>query len=86
VQVRFTNASGDPSGDRLAHPVWDDLERLESRRRQLQLEHELAVRRLDEAKPKETRDLRAAWRDYCEVIAELDDTIAALQHLRADTD
>jgi hypothetical protein len=72
--------------DQPARPVWADLERLESRRRQLQLEHDLAVRRLDEAEPKEACDLRAAWRDYCEVIAELDDTTAALQHLRTDTD
>lgn len=80
--MRLTNTSGDPLADRLTPPVWDDLERLESRCRQLQQEHDLAVRRLDEVQPEEAGDLRAAWRDYCEVIAELDDTTAALQHLR----
>lgn len=80
----FTNASGDPLADRLAYPVWDDLERLESRRRQLQVEHDTAVRRLEGARPEEPCDLRAVWRNYCEVIAELDDTTAALQHLRTD--
>lgn len=71
--MRFTNAAADPSA------------RLESRRRQLQLERELAVRRLDEVGPQAACDLRAAWRNYCEVIAELDDTTAALRQLRDRT-
>jgi hypothetical protein len=68
------------------HPVWRDCERLESRCRQLQLEHDQAVRRLDEVKPSAACDLRAGWREYCEVIAELDETTAALQHLRTDAE
>lgn len=79
------SASGDPQADWFAPPVWDDLKRLESRHRQLQREHDLARRRLDQITPEETDELRNAWRDYCEVIAELDEATAALEHLRTGT-
>jgi hypothetical protein len=79
------SASGDPRADWLAPLLWDDLKRLESRHRQLQREHDLARRRLDQVTPEEADELRTAWRDYCEVIAELDETTAALEHLRTGT-
>ena len=76
------SASGDLQSDWIAPPSWDDLKRLESRHRELQKEHDLARRRLDQVTPAEADELRNAWRDYCEVIAELDETTAALEHLR----
>jgi hypothetical protein len=63
---------------------WDHLKRLESRHRQLQREHDVARRRLDQVTPEEADELRNAWRDYCEVIAELDEATAALEHLRTN--
>ncbi|MDE2448847.1 MAG: hypothetical protein KGO22_07755 [Gammaproteobacteria bacterium] len=79
------SASGDPRADWFAPPVWDDLKRLESRHRQLQREHDLARRRLDQVTPDEADELRNAWREYCVVIAELDEATAALEHLRTGT-
>lgn len=79
------SASGDPQANWLAPTVWDDLKRLEGRHRELQREHDLARRRLDQVTPVEADQLRDAWRDYCEVIAELDDATAALEHLRTGT-
>lgn len=79
------SASGDPQANWLAPPLWDDLKRLEGRHRQLQREHDVARRRLDQVTPTEADELRSAWRDYCEVIAELDETTAALEHLRIGT-
>ena len=79
------SASGDPQADWLTPPLWDDLKRLESRHRELQREHDLARRRLDQVTVQEAEELRSAWRDYCEVIAELDEATAALEHLRTGT-
>ena len=79
------SASGDPRAEWFAPPVWDDLKRLESRHRQLQREHDLARRRLDQVTKEEADELRNAWREYCEVIAELDEATAALEHLRTGT-
>lgn len=79
------SASGDPRADWFVPPVWDDLKRLESRHRQLQREHDLARRRLDQVTPDEADELRTAWREYCVVIAELDEATAALEHLRTGT-
>lgn len=79
------SASADPQSDWLASPLWDGIKRLESRHRELQREHDLARRRLDQVTPEEADALRSAWRDYCEVIAELDETTAALEHLRTGT-
>jgi hypothetical protein len=79
------SASGDPQADWLAPPLLDNLKRLEGRHRQLQREHDVARRRLDQVTVEEADELRSAWRDYCEVIAELDETTAALEHLRTGT-
>jgi hypothetical protein len=76
------SASADPRAQGAAFPPEGSLTRLESRHRQLQLEHDLARRRLGQAVPKGAEESRAAWRDYCEVIADLEDATAALEHLR----
>ena len=41
--------------------------------------------RLDQVTPDEAEELRSAWKDYCEVIAELDEATAELEHLRTGT-
>ena len=79
------SASGDSHANWLGPTLWDDLKRLEGRHRELQREHDLARRRLDQVTREEADELRDAWRDYCEVIAELDETTAALEHLRTGT-
>jgi hypothetical protein len=56
--------------------MWDGTKRPEGR--ELQREDDLARRRTSD----EAEELRSAWKDYCEVIAELDDATAALEHLR----
>ena len=62
---------------------WDRLDRLESRRRRLQSEHDEARRGLERLPPDETAELRRAWRRYCDVIAELDRTTAEFEVLRS---
>lgn len=78
------NASAEPRADWLDPKFWDRLDRLESRHRQIQTEHESARRRLDRVDPKATHELREAWVRYCEVIAELDRTTGELESLRRD--
>jgi len=61
---------------------WDRLDRLESRHRQIQSEHESAQRSLERLTPRESEELRVAWQRYCEVIAELDRASAEIESLR----
>ncbi len=61
---------------------WERLNRLETRHQKVQSEHDTARRRLEQVTPRETEELRSAWRDYCEVIAELDRTTAEFEALR----
>jgi len=79
------SASEDPRLEWLATPLWDDLKRLESRHRELQREHDVVRRRLDQVTNDEAVEMRNVWKDYCDVIAELDETTAALEHLRTGT-
>lgn len=61
---------------------WERLDELQGRHQQAQAEHDLARRRLDRLSPGELEGLRRAWRRYCEVIAELDETTAQFEALR----
>jgi hypothetical protein len=61
---------------------WERLDRLESRHRRVQAEHENARRGLERLTPKEIEAVRCAWHRYCEVIAELDQTSAEFEALR----
>jgi hypothetical protein len=61
---------------------WERLDRLESRHRRAQSEHQRARRGLERLPPREPEDLHQAWRRYCEVIAELDQATAAIELLR----
>jgi hypothetical protein len=76
------SASQGERADRVEAQFWDRLDRLESEHRRLQSEHEFARRKLDRADPRETQEIRDAWRHYCEVIAELDRTTAEFDVLR----
>ena len=61
---------------------WEQLDRLEGRHQRLQTEHDNARRGLERLSPSELDELRRAWRRYCEVIAELDETTAEFEALR----
>jgi hypothetical protein len=66
----------------LGSHFWDRLERLEGRHQQVQSQHEAVRRGLERVSPREAAELRTAWRRYCEVIAELDETTAEIEALR----
>ena len=65
---------------------WERLDRLESRHRRIQSQHNEARRGLERLAPRESGELREAWQHYCEVIAELDRTTAELETLRTCAD
>jgi hypothetical protein len=60
---------------------WDRLERLESRHQRVQTDYDKARRGLERLTSEEAEEVRAAWRHYCEVIAELDATTAEFETL-----
>ena len=57
------------------------LERLESRHRRAQSEHERAQRWMQRLPPDDAQELHEAWQRYCEVIAELDQASAEIESL-----
>jgi hypothetical protein len=61
---------------------WERLDRLEGHHQRLQAAHDSARRGLERLSSHETDELRSAWRRYCEVIAELDQTTAEFESLR----
>jgi len=61
---------------------WERLDRLEGRHQRVQAEHDSVRRGLERLTSNETEEVRAAWRRYCEVIAELDQTTAEFEALR----
>jgi len=64
------------------HHSWTRLQRLEAQHRRLQSECDVARRGLDGAGIERGMELREAWKHYCEVIAELDQTTAQIEVLR----
>lgn len=65
---------------------WDRLDRLESRHQRIQSEHNEARRGLERLTPRESEELRQAWRRYCDVIAELDRAATEFEALRSDAE
>lgn len=65
---------------------WRRLQALEGRHQRIQSEHDDARRGLERLAAGDAAQLRAAWRRYCEVIAELDRTTSEFEGLRACTD
>ena len=61
---------------------WERLERLESRHRRAQWEHDRAERGLERLPPGAAEELHQAWQRYCAVIAELDQATAEIESLR----
>ena len=76
------SASEDQRADWLDPHFWERLDNLEGRHRRIQSEHDSVRRGLERVTQQEAAALRAAWRRYCEVIAELDRTTAELEILR----
>lgn len=79
------SASEEQRAEWLDTEFWERLDRLEGRHQKIQSEHESARRGLDRVTPREAEELRTAWRRYCEVIAELDETTAEFEKLRSYT-
>jgi len=60
---------------------WDRLSRLEGRHQRVQAEHDDARRGLERLPLDQAEELRLAWRRYCEVIAELEQTTSEFESL-----
>ena len=58
------------------------LDRLQLRQQRIQAELASARRGLERLPPDRLDESRRAWRRYCEVIAELDETTAEFEALR----
>jgi hypothetical protein len=65
---------------------WERLDKLEGRHQRVQSEHDSARRGLERLTAGELEELRGAWRRYCEVIAQLDETTAEFEKLRTVSD
>jgi hypothetical protein len=61
---------------------WERLDKLEGRHQRAQAAYDNARRGLERLTPGEIEELHRAWRRYCEVIAELDQTSAEFEALR----
>ena len=75
------SASQQQRAEWLDPKFWERLDRLEQRHQQLQNDHDHARRGLERLGPHAPEELRQAWRHYCEVIAELDQTSAEIASL-----
>ena len=62
--------------------LWERLDSLEGRHRQLQQRYEQVRRGLECLTPQDSERLRQAWQCYCEVIADLDRATAEFEALR----
>ena len=80
------SASEQQRAEWLEPRFWDRLDRLESHHQRIQSQHNEARRGLERLSPRESEELREAWRRYCDVIAELDRTTAELESLRTCAD
>jgi len=60
---------------------WEKLHALEGRHQRVEREHDAARRGLRRHAPGDTAELHAAWRRYCEVIAELERSAAEFEEL-----
>jgi len=76
------NASQHQRAEWLDPGFWERLDRLEVRHQRVQAEHDSVRRGLERLTPNEMEELRRAWRRYCEVIAELEETTAEFETLR----
>jgi len=84
-QGEAMSASEEQRAEWLGSHFWDRLDRLEGRHQRVQSQHEAVRRNLERVTPKEADELRHAWRRYCEVIAELEQTTAEFEALRTFT-
>jgi hypothetical protein len=84
-RVNAMSASEEQRAEWLGSNFWDRLDRLEGRHQRVQSEHEAVRRNLERVTPREADELRHAWRRYCEVIAELEQTTAEFETFRTFT-
>jgi hypothetical protein len=83
---KIMSASERQRAEWLDPAFWERLDKLEGRHQRIQTEHDSARRRLERLTVGELEELRGAWRRYCEVIAELDETTAEFEKLRTVSD
>ena len=76
------SASDRPRAEWLDQGFWERLDTLEGRHRRIQAQYDNARRGLERLTSSELDELRTAWRHYCEVIAELDQTTAEIETWR----
>jgi hypothetical protein len=76
------STSNQPRGADPESEFWERLDRLESRHQRIQSEHDNARRGLERLSAHEAEEVRQAWRHYCRVIAELDQSAAEFETLR----
>lgn len=67
-------ASDQPRAEAPEAESWGRLDRLEARNERLQSQCEDVRRGLEQPSSDEVEEVQRAWRHYCEVIAELDQT------------
>jgi len=84
-RVKAMSACEEQRAEWLGSHFWDRLDRLEGRHQLVQSQHETVRRNLERVTPREADELRYAWRRYCEVIAELDQTTAEFEAFRTFT-
>jgi hypothetical protein len=77
------SASEQQRAEWLAPDFWEKLGRLEGRHQRIQSEQSSAQRGLERLAPYQAAELEEAWRRYCHVIAELDQTTAEFEALRS---
>jgi hypothetical protein len=77
------NADKETRPDWLDERFWQRLDRMERHHQRIQSEHETWRRSLDRCRETSNDDLPLIWQRYCEVIAELEQTTAEFEALRA---
>jgi hypothetical protein len=77
------SASKEQRADWPASDFFERLDRLEGRHQHLQRSHDTARRHLDCAGLLASVQLRDCWRNYCQVVVELDRAAADFEALRS---
>ncbi|MDB6159552.1 MAG: hypothetical protein JWO04_3258 [Gammaproteobacteria bacterium] len=86
ARVSAMSALEEQRAEWLGSHFWNRLDRLDGRHQRVQSEREAVRRNLERDTPREADELRCAWRRYCEVIAELEQTTAEFEAFRTFTE
>ena len=75
------SASDQPRAGSPEAEFWDRLDSLEDRHQRIQSQYDDARRGLERLSSDEAEEVQRAWRHYCEVITELDQTTSEFEAL-----